>query len=132
MPLFLSCLVVRFKFEVLASFPLMSIIFARFVGEVTAVVQDAATRGDENKVQNLLERYHALGGEKQLWMFDMLINMHARKRNLAGALAVRDLMHELGLKGSTCVTHSNTVHSNVSFSSYLASSQQPYVWAVLY
>jgi pentatricopeptide repeat protein len=65
-------------------------------------MQDAATRGDEDRALKLLERYHDSGGEKQLWMFDMLINMHGRKRNLEGALAVRDLMHACGVKGSTC------------------------------
>jgi pentatricopeptide repeat protein len=64
-------------------------------------MQDATTRGDEEKALNLLELYHEAGGEKQLWMFDMLINMHGRKRNLPGALEVRKLMHSFGLKGST-------------------------------
>jgi pentatricopeptide repeat protein len=81
-------------------------------------LQDATTRGDEEKALKLLDLYHEAGGEKQLWMFDMLINMHGRKRNLPGALAVRSLMHSCGLKGSTSA--SLTFTYTYTFSLYIS------------
>ena len=65
-------------------------------------VQAAASRGEEGRAMALLTQYHEAGGQKQLWMFDMLINMHARKRNLPAALSVRDLMRDLDVQPSTC------------------------------
>jgi pentatricopeptide repeat protein len=65
-------------------------------------VQAAAARGDGPRAMALLQEYHCAGGAKQLWMFDMLINMHARKRDLHAALAVRGLMRDLGVLPNTC------------------------------
>lgn len=82
-------------------------------------LQTAVQRGDLGRAIELLDDYHSGGGDPQLWMFDMLINLHARRRDMPSALAVQDLMHAKGLQPSLCALASTTTLATVYLFRYL-------------
>lgn len=66
------------------------------------LLQVAVQSGDLPKALRLLASLRSRGGVPQLWMYDMLINLHSRKRDMPSAFAVRDLMQQQGLEPSQC------------------------------
>ena len=59
-------------------------------------------RLDAQDAENLLAAFRRAGGVALPWMYDMLINMHARRRDLPASLAVKNTMAEHGTPPTLC------------------------------
>lgn len=65
-------------------------------------MQAAASRNHARQARALLAAYHRQGGAPQLWMFDSLVNVYARLKQLDEALALQAEMAGHGLEPSLC------------------------------
>ena len=67
-------------------------------------LQAAAGQTQVVRARQLLAAYHRHGGTPQLWMYDVLINAHARLQQLDEALALQnEMVVSHGLQLSLCV-----------------------------
>eukprot|EP00892_Ulva_mutabilis_P001450 jgi/Ulvmu1/11305/UM074_0020.1 len=70
------------------------------LGQTCRAYKQAVQRGNLARARNLMAAFHRDGGAPRLWMFDMLVNLHARRHDMRSAFAVQGLLRDHGLEPS--------------------------------